>query len=55
MATAILCPGQGSQFVGMGADLAQSDVDAARIYAEADALLGWSVSDVSFNLSLIHI
>lgn len=49
MAVAILCPGQGSQFVGMGADLVEFDSDAARIYEQADEILGWSVRDLSFD------
>ncbi|MEB3224254.1 MAG: ACP S-malonyltransferase [Synechococcus sp.] len=35
-------PGQGSQAVGMGADLAENPVAKAR-FAEAEAILGWSV------------
>lgn len=44
--TAWVFPGQGSQAVGMGADLAE--VAAAR-FAEAQEILGWSVLDVCQN------
>jgi [acyl-carrier-protein] S-malonyltransferase len=37
-------PGQGSQAVGMGADLADHPVAKAK-FAEAEAILGWSVLD----------
>ncbi len=49
MAVAILCPGQGSQFVGMGVDLVEIDADAARVYERAGEILGWSVRDLSFS------
>ncbi|MDG2990576.1 ACP S-malonyltransferase [Candidatus Synechococcus calcipolaris G9] len=42
--TAWLFPGQGSQQVGMGVDLAQSPLAQER-FAQAEALLGWSVLD----------
>ncbi len=38
--TALLLPGQGSQHVGMGADLAETFAQAAELYAEADEVLG---------------
>lgn len=38
-------PGQGSQAIGMGADLATVSLAQAR-FAEAEAVLGWSVLDV---------
>lgn len=38
-------PGQGSQAIGMGADLADNALAQAR-FAEAESLLGWSVLDV---------
>ncbi|BAW97167.1 malonyl CoA-acyl carrier protein transacylase [[Synechococcus] sp. NIES-970] len=37
-------PGQGSQAVGMGADLADNAIAQAK-FAEAEAILGWSVLD----------
>lgn len=41
--------GQGAQTVGMGADLRESSAAAAFVFEKADAILGWSVSDVCFN------
>ena len=38
-------PGQGSQSIGMGADLADNALAQAR-FAEAESLLGWSVLEV---------
>jgi [acyl-carrier-protein] S-malonyltransferase len=43
--TAWVFPGQGSQAIGMGADLL--DIPAARAkFAQADRILGWSVTEV---------
>lgn len=49
MAKAILCPGQGSQFVGMGADLVEVFPSARELYERANSVLGWSVSELSFS------
>lgn len=38
-------PGQGSQAVGMGADLLETDI-AQKRFAQAEAILGWSVPEV---------
>lgn len=46
--TAFLFAGQGAQKVGMGQSLYQSSDAARRLYDEADELLGWSLSEVSF-------
>ena len=40
----LLCPGQGSQFVGMGRDLAEAFPIARRTFQEADDALGISLS-----------
>jgi [acyl-carrier-protein] S-malonyltransferase len=46
---ALIFPGQGSQAVGMGADLAVEYEAAADIYRRAGELAGWHVADVSFH------
>ncbi|HET7206443.1 MAG TPA: ACP S-malonyltransferase [Terriglobales bacterium] len=47
--TAFLFPGQGSQAVGMGKELADNYPAARRTFEEADAALGYSLSEVCFN------
>ena len=42
-------PGQGSQRVGMGQDLAAADAEIAALFEQADAVLGFGLSDVIFN------
>ena len=46
---ALVFPGQGSQQVGMGADLAASSPIAAETFAEADRVLGEPLSQLCFN------
>lgn len=48
-ATAFVFPGQGSQAVGMGKDLAENFPVAKEIFDEADSILGFSLSDVMWN------
>ena len=48
-ATALLFPGQGSQYVGMGQALAQQESVAARIFAQADSILGFSLSRLCWD------
>jgi [acyl-carrier-protein] S-malonyltransferase len=47
--TAYLFPGQGSQVVGMGQALAETYEEASRTFAEADTILGVSLSDLCFG------
>jgi [acyl-carrier-protein] S-malonyltransferase len=47
--TALVFPGQGSQQVGMGADLAQQYPVAAKIFEQADQILGFSLSKLCFE------
>jgi [acyl-carrier-protein] S-malonyltransferase len=47
--TALVFPGQGSQAVGMGADIAQAHPAAAQTFAEADDLLGFKLSALCFD------
>jgi [acyl-carrier-protein] S-malonyltransferase len=47
--TAFLFPGQGSQFTGMGKDLAEKYSVARQTFAEADEALGFSLSKLCFE------
>ena len=49
MKTALLFPGQGSQRVGMGKELALSSPIAKQTYDEADAALGFALSAICFD------
>jgi [acyl-carrier-protein] S-malonyltransferase len=46
---AFLFPGQGSQKVGMGKDIAEVHQGAQKIFAQADDALGFSLSDLCFD------
>ncbi|HVS81552.1 MAG TPA: ACP S-malonyltransferase [Pyrinomonadaceae bacterium] len=48
-AIAFLFPGQGSQYAGMGKDLAEKFPAARQVFEEADAALGFALSEVCFN------
>lgn len=47
--TAFIFPGQGSQAVGMGKDLAAQFPTAKQIFDEADAILGFSLSKIMWD------
>jgi len=46
---AFLLPGQGSQFVGMGRELAETYPEAQAIFAQADDVLGFALSRLCFD------
>jgi [acyl-carrier-protein] S-malonyltransferase len=45
----IVFPGQGSQYVGMGKKLYDQFEDVKRLFAKADEVLGFSITDLCFN------
>jgi [acyl-carrier-protein] S-malonyltransferase len=49
MTLAIVFSPQGSQVVGMGRALAEASLAARAVFEEADATLGWSVSETCWN------
>ncbi|MGC7880279.1 ACP S-malonyltransferase, partial [Desulforudis sp. 1190] len=49
MRIAFLFPGQGSQYVGMGADLYKTLPVARDTFDEADRVLGMALGDLCFN------
>ncbi|UCE03814.1 MAG: ACP S-malonyltransferase [Candidatus Latescibacterota bacterium] len=49
MQFAMLFPGQGSQCVGMGADLVAASAEARRTFEEADAVLGLPLARICFE------
>jgi [acyl-carrier-protein] S-malonyltransferase len=46
---ALLFPGQGSQYVGMGGDLARQSPDIRKLYDQADEVCGFALSKVCFE------
>ncbi|NNM88899.1 MAG: ACP S-malonyltransferase [Phycisphaerae bacterium] len=49
MKTAMLCPGQGAQHVGMGKDFYQAHAAAREVFDQADAALGYRLSSLCFE------
>ena len=49
MGLALLFAGQGAQKVGMGRSLCEASPAARTLYAEADRVLGWSLTKLSFG------
>lgn len=47
--TAFVFPGQGSQFVGMGKELAQASPAARQTFEEADSILGFALSALCWD------
>lgn len=47
--TAIIFPGQGSQYVGMGKDLYENNPVAREVFQQADDILGFSLSKICFE------
>ena len=47
--TAVVFPGQGSQIVGMGADLYESSEEAKNIFKEVNQTLDRNLSDIIFS------
>ena len=46
---AIVFPGQGAQFVGMGKDLYENNAMAKELFDKANEVLGFKITDIMFN------
>ncbi|MFD2872438.1 ACP S-malonyltransferase [Mucilaginibacter ximonensis] len=46
---AYIFPGQGAQFVGMGKDLYEQSEQARELFEQANAILGFRITDIMFN------
>lgn len=49
MAKAYVFPSQGSQFVGMGKDLYESNAKAKGLFDKANEVLGYGITNIMFN------
>lgn len=49
MSKGIIFSGQGAQKVGMGQSLVEGSATAKALYEKADEVLGWKLSEISFN------
>ena len=49
MSLALLFPGQGSQFIGMGKDFSSKFTVANQLFSDLDQILGRSLSEIMFN------
>lgn len=46
---AVVCPGQGAQFTGMGKTLYESSQQARALFEQADRMLGFRITDIMFE------
>ncbi|MCB9232238.1 MAG: ACP S-malonyltransferase [Bacteroidia bacterium] len=49
MKTALVFPGQGAQFSGMGKDLYEKSESARKMFAEANEILGFDIAEIMFS------